>query len=244
MKIARKFHQKRLLVAGLLALTFSAPGLRAQQTVFNVPSADVVDPGKTYFEWDATVGDSSPSAALTPRSVHGIGHGIETGVNVSSFNVPDAGSVVFTPTIKWKFYQEKSLGLDFFGGEHLYLPLTKRSYNVGSFTYIASAKTFKSGTRLAAGAFDFSAHVVDRANRGGIFASIEQPINARFSAATDWFSGNTGAGYVTPGISAKVTSTVTVMTGFQMGNSGFAQGNHSVLVVIGWSPQFGGHETL
>jgi hypothetical protein len=243
MNVARMYDRKGLLVAGLLAFTLGVPALRAQETVFNVPSADVLDAGKTYLEWDATIGDSAPSAAITPRTVYGAGHGIETGINVSSFNLPDASSVIFTPTIKWKFYQQKSLGLDFFGGEHLFLPLTRRSYNIGSFTYLASAKTFKSGTRIAAGAYDFSARVVDRANRGGIFASIEQPINARLSAATDWFIGNTGVGYVTPGVSVKVTGAVTVMTGFQMGNSGCAQGNHSLLVVFGWNPQWS-HTTL
>ena len=161
----------------LLTLTFvigtAGFAARAQQTVFNVPSADVLDKGKTYYEWDATLGDNAPSLAFTPRSVYGLGHGIESGINVSSFNTPNPGTVAVVSATKWEFFESKPLGLAFFAGDHIFLPIDRRNYAVGNSAYIAAAKTF-ARTRISGGIYDFSAHVIDRANRAGIQASIEQ----------------------------------------------------------------------
>ncbi len=224
----------------LLTLTFvigtAGFAARAQQTVFSVPSADVLDKGKTYYEWDATLGDNAPSLAFTPRSVYGLGHGIESGINISSFNTPNPGTVAVVSATKWEFFESKPLGLAFFAGDHIFLPIDRRNYAVGNSAYIAAAKTF-ARTRISGGIYDFSAHVIDRANRAGIQASIEQSINPRLTLATDWYSGSNSMGFVTSGLACKI-STFTVYTAYEMGNHGLLSGNHSILLVLGWNPDF------
>ena len=211
----------------------------AQQTVFNVPSADVLDPGKSYLEWDSVLADTASSAALTPRMVRGIGHNIEAGFNVSSFNTPQSGSVAFVSTAKWKFYENKTRDLSFFAGNDVYLPVHKCSYALGDSFYIEGAKVIHTNTRLGLGAYDFSSGVIDPANRGGIVASVEQTISPRVGVAADWYSGNNSMGYVTPGVSYKLGSEITAFAAYQVGNHDLMQGNHSLLLILGWNPSWG-----
>jgi hypothetical protein len=218
----------------LLALAVSAA--QAQQTIFNVPSGDIMEAGKTYFEWDATVGDTAASASFTPRTVRGIGHNIEVGLNVPSADLPNAGTLAVVPTVKWKFYDNASHTFDLFAGNDVYLPIKRRTYGIGDSFYVEAAKSLKAGTRVTAGVYDFSARVMDHANRAGVVAALEQTISPRLGMAVDWYSGNNSMGFVTPGTSFKATSTVTIIAAYQVGNHDLMQGNHSLLLVVGWNP--------
>lgn len=78
----------------LLSLVVST---HAQQTVFTVPIADVLDKGNVYGELDV----------ITPRVVIGVGHRMEAGMNANGFSLPGEQSFTPTPTIKWKTYDGK-----------------------------------------------------------------------------------------------------------------------------------------
>jgi hypothetical protein len=158
---------------------------------------------------------------------------------VTSFNFPDSGSVTVVPTFKWKFYESVEHGLVLFAGEQLYLPIQKRTYTVGNSAYVEAAKNFKSGTRVGVGAYDFSAHVMDQANRGGVQASIEQTLSRRIGLATDWYSGNNSMGFVTSGLSCKIGSQLTAYAAYEMGNHNLRSGNHALFLVLGWNPTWG-----
>jgi hypothetical protein len=222
----------------LLVVCMGAAGA-AQQTVFNVPSADVMEKGRAYMEWDASVGDSAATAGVTPRSVNGLGHGLEGGVNVTSFNFPEAGGVTVAPTLKWRLYESVEHGVVLFAGEQVWVPVTKRTYAVGNSAYVEAAKSFRTGTRVGVGVYDFSAHTMDAANRGGVQASVEQTVTKRVGLATDWYSGNNSVGYVTSGVSCKVGGQVTAYAAYEMGNHNLLSGNHSIFLVVGWNPSWG-----
>jgi len=69
-----------LIVAVGFAITSSA-----QQTVFNVPTTDVLDKGKVYFELDLSAKPNNSDAlnrfsSFVPRVVVGTGHHIEVGL--------------------------------------------------------------------------------------------------------------------------------------------------------------------
>ena len=72
----------------LFLALFAASSTYGQQTVFDVPSADVLDKGKVYGELDGTARPVDPLATFTPRVVVGVGHRIEVGVNFNGLTVP------------------------------------------------------------------------------------------------------------------------------------------------------------
>jgi hypothetical protein len=107
--------RQALQTYGLLffLLSLSCGGaLWAQQTVFNVPSADVLDKGKVYGELDFTGRHSDDNFTFTPRIVVGVGGHIEAGLNINGMSQPWTGQVILSPTIKWRFYDGGNNGVE------------------------------------------------------------------------------------------------------------------------------------
>jgi hypothetical protein len=85
------------------------------------------------------------------------------------------------PTIKWKPYQGEKNGWAFVVGDDLFIPVRNRAYNAGNYVYAEMSKTFKSGTRVTFGGYDFTANVVSAANRAGGQFGLEQPLTKKVS---------------------------------------------------------------
>lgn len=221
----------------MLLLVIVVPVCRAygQETVFDVPSADILDKGKVYGELDGTVRVVDPMATFTPRVVVGIGRGIEVGVNFDGPSTPELSETSISPTIKWRLWRAKSSGWSFLVGDDLFFPVYHQTYNVGNYAYASFAKEWKHGTRIGLGAYDFTRKVVANANRAGAQFTFEQVINKRVTLAAEWYTGNTSAGYVNPGAILKLTSKLTFYAAYQIGNAGVTTGNHQFLWEIGYN---------
>lgn len=146
----------------ILSLAF-AGSLNAQQTIFNVPSADVLDRGRVYGEIDLSFKPNCQDAlcrfsSFVPRVVVGTGGNVEVGFNVTGNIQPGADSTTLVPTIKWKFYESEKKDLALFAGTNFYVPVRNRSYNFGTYSYAAVSKTI-SKTRLTAGGYVSSKNV-------------------------------------------------------------------------------------
>lgn len=223
----------RLLVA--VSMLIVAPRLIAQQTVFNVPTADVLDRGKIYGELDLAYNPNSASTAVTPRVVVGLGHRIEVGLNLNGITTP--GTLQTTPALafKWMYPVNADAGWAFVLGDDVFIPAQNRSYDAGNHVYAEFAKTWSSKTRATAGLYHTTRDVFAPAQRAGGQFAIEQPLGARFTLAADWYTGSHALGYLTPGIILKATSRFTWYGSYQIGNSGVSRGNHQLLVEFGWN---------
>ena len=221
---------------GILFLTFMAarPGA-AQETIFNVPSGDILDKGKLYGEFDFAYLSDASTGTYTPRLVAGVGHEIEIGVNLNGITSPGPSQTIPTPTLKWKAYEGGNNGWGFIIGDDIFLPVQNRSYAAGNYVYAEFTKTLKSRTRLTFGAFDFTSKVVARDNKAGGQFGIEQPLGQRVILAADWFTGKHSAGYFTPGAAIKLTQKLTAYTAYEIGNSDLTRGNHLLLLEVGWN---------
>jgi hypothetical protein len=224
-------------VVGLLApLVIASSFGFAQQTVFNVPSADVLDKRKVYGEIDVTYQHSSDSATFTPRVVIGLGHRIEAGLNADGFGAPGRQSFTPSPTIKWKIYADKRSGWSWLAGDDLFIPVQNRTYDAGDYVWSELAHSWEAGTRVTFGAFYITPNVVAvKQQVGGQFA-VEQPLNKQVTVAADWFTGDSSIGYVTPGFVIKVTRRLTGYATYQLGNHHLIKGkNHQFLLELGWN---------
>ncbi len=217
-----------------MTLTVISGSVFAQETIFNVPSGDILEKGKIYSELDVAYFRNAHMATYTPRIVVGIGHRIELGVNLNGISSSGPSQAAPTPTIKWKVYDGRK-GWAFLIGDDLFIPTQNRSYNTGNYVYGEMAKTFKSQTRLTFGAFDFTSNVIARGNKAGGQFGFEQPAGKRVIFAADWFTGHHGAGYFTPGAVVKLTSKITAYGGYEIGNSNLAAGDRAVLIELGWN---------
>lgn len=217
----------------------SAPTVHAQQTIFNVPSTDVLAKGKVYAELDASVkpadsADVPKFSSFVPRLVIGAGSNVEFGLNLTGNIQPGADSTTLIPTIKWKPLQSES-GWAIVVGDNLFVPVRNRGYNAGNYVYAEVSKTFKQGTRITFGGYDFTRNVVAAANRSGGQFGFEQPLNKKITFAADWITGKHSAGYFTPGIVFKVGPKVTGYAGYSLGNQNLSGGNHFFLLEVGYN---------
>jgi hypothetical protein len=219
----------------LLLAVFPTWRVCAQETVFDVPSADVLDKGKVYGELDGTVRGVDPLATFTPRIVIGIGHQIEVGMNFNGLSAPELDQLNVSPTVKWRLWQDKTSGWSFYIGDDLFLPVRNRTYNAGNYAYASFAKEWKHGTRIGFGGYDFTRSVVANANRAGGQFTFEQQLNRRLTLAAEWYTGNTAVGYVNPGAIIKLSSKLTLYAAYQIGNAGVTTGNHQFLWEIGYN---------
>ena len=225
----------------LLVLFFGVlTAIHGQQTIFNVPTTDVLDKGKVYFELDVSAKPNDSDAvnkfsAFVPRVVIGAGRRVEVGLNITGNVQPGPDSTTLSPTLKWKAYQGKDNGLALVVGDNLFVPVRNRAYTAGSYVYAEISKTFKSGTRVTAGGYDFTRNVVAPANRAGGQFGFEQPLNKKITFAADWYTGKHSAGYFTPGVVFKVGPKVTGYAGYTIGNQNASRGNHFFLLEFGYN---------
>ena len=245
----KKFHPQTVHLLwrataglGLFALMMAALSLtaHAQQTIFNVPTTDVLDRGKVYFELDVSAKPNDSAAlnkfsSFVPRVVVGAGGRVEIGLNLTGNIQPGPDSTTLVPTIKWKPYQGKDNGVALAVGDNLYLPVRNRAYNAGNYVYAEISKTLKSDTRLTAGGYDFTRNVVAASNRAGGQFGFEQPVSKKVTIAADWFTGKHGAGYFTPGMVFKAGPKVTGYAGYSIGNQNPGRGNHFLLLEFGYN---------
>jgi hypothetical protein len=224
-----------LLISGLFSMT------HAQQTIFNVPSTDVLDKGKVYGELDASFKPNNSEtvnrfSSFVPRVVIGAGGHVEFGLDVPGNIQPGPDTTTLVPTLKYKLYDGGNKnGFAVVVGDHLLVPVHNRAYRAGNYLYAEISKTFKSGTRVTVGGYDFTRHVVAAANRAGGQFGFEQPINKRVTFAADYFTGKHSAGYLTPGVIFKVTAKVTGYIAYSVGNQNPSRGNNFFLLEFGYN---------
>ena len=200
-------------VALTLAIIALCPeGGFAQQTIYNVPSPDVLDGGKVYLETDQYFRpwktESGRAAEFFVRGVVGVGHNVELGVNTGPFDYIHGNNPFVVFAGKWRpflleFGDEKKPGaFGLYAGTNLGVGA---GGNVAGEFYdlnygALSLKVPVLETRIGVGPYFATRAVFGDHSRGGLLATFEQPIPGieGLELATDWFSGR--GGYATSGL--------------------------------------------
>ena len=232
----RKTVVLTFLFATLLLCTCAKS--RAQTTILNTPSTDVVASKKVYVEMDFLTNYAWQREGsfqnYIPRVVVGIPGKLEAGVNVSFTHISGQDlPVEVQPNVKWKFYNNEKAGVAAATGCILYTPMNHRA---GTDTlgqcYVVGSKQFSGnrGPRFHGGAYSLVGAPSERTKQGAILA-YEQPLFNRFSFLVDWFSGDNRFGYVSPGISIATSKSTALTTGYAIANHG--SGKNAFFVYYG-----------
>jgi hypothetical protein len=228
------------LVLCTAVLLGSAFFVSAQQTIFNVPSTDLMGRGKVYGELDASFKPTDSEvvgnfSSFVPRFVVGVGGNVEVGLNVTGNIQPGADSTTLVPTVKWKFYENEKKDTALIAGTNFYIPVRNRSYDIGTYSYVEVSKSINK-IRLTAGGYVASSNVfASGAVRAGGQFGVEQTVNSKFTIAADWITGKHTSGYFTPGVIYKPTPRVTTYWSYSIGNADASRGNHFFLFELGYN---------
>ena len=220
---------RRHLILGLAFLFLFAVDANAQSTLLNVPSTEVVAPGKVYIEIDfitnyAWERKDNSFENYIPRTVIGIGKKIEVGANVSYTHVPGGGQPIeLQPNAKWQFYNSEKMGIAGAVGCMGFIAITHQS-GTRKFAqcYGVMSKQFKAshGPIFTGGAYTLlNAHDTEKTKTGAI-AAYEQPLNSKLEFIMDWFSGDNRFGYLSSGLSFTTPRDGSFSFGYTIANYG------------------------
>jgi hypothetical protein len=228
----------------LISIVFCGQ-LKAQSTIFNIPTTDTVTKGKAYAEFDFLVQAPKPDFSRTylynPRVVVGAPGNLEFGVNFPIYNTRASGdsasSGYIQPNAKWKFYNNDEAGIAMAVGGLLNTPLNNRSgQDSWGLLYALVSKKVKTGDygpRFHAGPYGVVSANQDPAEgpvsflgpRAGVILGYEQPVQKKISIVADWYSGKNGLGYFTPGISITLPGNGLLNVGYSVGNDSWEDSN-------------------
>jgi hypothetical protein len=224
----------------------------AQSTIFNIPTTDTVAPKKGYFEFDyllqaPTTEGAGRTQVFAPRIVGGIAPNLEAGINV--FNYYDGGDSsstfsYFQPNIKYKFAADDARGLAAAAGLIWYTPINHRegadSYGLIYGNFSKKVMTSDYGPRITFGPYG-TVGAIDSyyGTKAGAIVGYEQPIHSKASIVADWFSGVSGFGYFTPGISIVLPRNGLLNIGYSIGNDSYSDpGNNNRFLFVYYGVTF------
>ncbi|HEY7112405.1 MAG TPA: hypothetical protein VIA45_05680 [Thermoanaerobaculia bacterium] len=216
----------------LLLIGAAAVPAKAQQTIFNVPSGDVLDKGKAYLEADALVRPEDPNfAVFTGRGVYGFGANIEAGVNFGGFVTPGRSVPIATPNLKWQPWHNDKLAFTT-GVFGLFYLRGSKDGDPAVLGYGEASYKLPTNTRLTAGGYWASSGYAAADPQAGALIGFEQKVNDHLNFIADWISGKNGLGYFTPGVSVPLDAW-TIYLGYSFKN-GDSRGN-AILFELGFT---------
>jgi hypothetical protein len=199
----------------LLLLAFCG-SVAAQETLINVPSADIVPKG--YFHTQVQ-GNYQPNPALFTYSqslAYGLGHGLE--LDVEGNNITRQSTAVGAVGFKWAPYTH---------GNWQTFVSDVVSPPTGNMLYLGAARTIGK-YRATVGVWN--AQTIG--NRTGAFLGLEYNLNKWVAPQCDWLSGASGQSACA--VAFSLTKRLQIAPGYTWGNTGIKSGNHSALVQINW----------
>lgn len=218
------------LTLGATLASFVARPASAQQTLFNVPSADVLEPGKVYLEEDNLWRPGRPEdTSFTFRGVAGLGGHAEAGVNFGGFAAQGRSVPNATLALKWQPYHSGAWALT--AGVHgLFFLRGSTDGSPSAHVYGHAAFTPADGSRITGGVWYATSGYAETGVTKGVLAGFEQRIAPSLNFQADWYSGRNGLGYFTPGFALTLGQWV-VYAGYSFKNEGSHE--NAALIEVG-----------
>lgn len=227
-----KRHLKLLCLIAFLSSSFYCAAF-AQQTVFNVPSADVTPQGRVFLQQESQFGPWAPAFWQgTHYAATGIGHNTELTMTLFNVSAPASNNITLgtgfksaipIPKLKELYPQRE---YKFTVGSEVLSSL--QGQGVGNWTYAhLSGRLPVTKTRLTGG-LSYGTRQAFGVDHVCFITAIEQPITKKVTLLADWYSGQEHfSGFLITGFSYALPKDKTLYVGFQVpnssknGNSGF-----------------------
>lgn len=210
----------------ILAAVCTIQPIMAQQTVFNVPSADVTPEGVIFLQHESQFRGWKPDAFWlgTHYSALGVGHNTELDVTLFNVAAPVTNNIAlgvgFKSAMPVWFLKEKfpDREIKLTVGSEVLISLEGNGAGNWSYAHI-SGRIPKLNTRLTSGISVGTKQVFGR-NAVSFIAAVEQPVNEKLNIIADWYSGQENyAGFLIVGISYKLPKDTALYAGYQIPNT-------------------------
>jgi len=196
---------KKIFIIFIFFLSRSLPAF-AQQTIFNVPNADVTPKGNFYTENEGQfkTWNSGQIYILTEYNNFGMGH--NTDLEASVYNVQTRNN---SPTMGYGFksympilnkkYPEREYKLTI--GDQVLVSYSGTLKGTGNWSYThLSGRVPIINARLTGGVYAGTKQYFGR-GAVGFLGGYEIPVTKRLKIIGDWYSGGNAQGFFIPGFS-------------------------------------------
>ena len=219
-------HIKKITFLTLLFFFFCSQA-QAQQTIFNVPSADVLEKGKVFLQHESQF--SGKFGLFTHYSSFGVGKNTELDLTLFGVGTKKVRNEVLGVGFKTSLpIHEKSETKLTVGS---LVPVSLTGGGVGGYFYShLSTRLPKLKTRITSGVFVGTTTLFGR-DFISYIAGIEQPLTKRFGLVMDWYSGKHSNGFLIPGFYYSFPKNTTLWAGYQIPNNR-ANGNNGFVIEI------------
>lgn len=211
-------YKKKSLLAFFISIFYVALiGISAfaQQTLFNVPSADVLEKGQIFLQHESQFSDNF--GLFTNYSSLGIGKNTELDLTLFGVGTKNIKNEILGVGFKTALpiHTESETKLTFGN----ILPISLTGKGVGGYFYShLSTRLPRIKTRLTSGVLVGTTLLFGR-DIACYIAGIEQPITKRFSLVMDWHSGKHVNGFLIPGFSYTLGRNYVLWAGYQIPNN-------------------------
>ncbi len=217
------FWRGRFFCSLMLAAGLCLGSAQAQQTIFNVPSADVTPQGEIFLQHESQFRIWRPGRFLnsTEYSAFGLGHGTELDVTLFNVNAPASDNITLGVGLKKivPLFPKKFPRQEFKLTVGQLVPVSLQGQGVGNWSYAhLSARAPRLKTRLAVGVSTGTRQIFGRTTVGAI-ATLEQPVTKRLSLQGDWYSGTHALGFLITGFSYALPYNTVLFGGYQIPNT-------------------------
>lgn len=223
----------------LVILTVAAqPYARAQTSIFNVPTTDVLPPQKLTVEANYIAHPAPYERAgfhyFGPVLIYGLRKNVEVGLNAyyTLSEEPDAAEL--QPNAKWQFYNDEESGIAAAAGVIVSIPLKNRATTKTKallYANLSQQVRGRFGPRFTTGVYSFVGTMEEGENRSGLMLGYEQPLHPKLIFFTDWLSGYNSFGYAGAGIGITLPRESYLYAGYSFGNQG--RGNNWLGIFFG-----------
>ena len=187
----------------------------AQQTLFNVPSADTLEKGQIFLQHESQF--SGDFGLFTNYASLGVGKYTELDLTLFGVGTKDIRNEVLGVGFKTALPIHKESETKFTVGN--IIPISLRGNGVGGYFYShLSTRLQKLKTRFTSGVLVGTTTLFGR-DFVCYIGAIEQPITKKFGLQMEWHSGKHANGFLIPGFYYILPKGAVLWAGYQIPNN-------------------------
>ena len=187
----------------------------AQQTLFNVPSADILEKGQVFVQHESQFSDNF--GLFTNYASVGVGKYTELDLTLFGVGTKNVRNEALGIGFKTALPIHKESETKFTFGN--IIPISLRGNGVGGYIYShLSTRLQKLKTRFTSGLLIGTTTLFGR-DVVSYIGAIEQPITGKFGLQVEWHSGKHANGFLIPGFYYKLPKDSVLWVGYQVPNN-------------------------
>lgn len=227
------------MIRWLLLLAAVAAPLLAQQSIFDVPSADVSPKGQWFFQHQTVARETQPDRHwfLSNAYGYGVGHNLELDATLYSLAIHRPSLAVSAFGFKWNPRLNSAtakIPTRLVAGEMFTLRKAADG-RLGHWSYVMLSAELPRGARLTGGVTTGTTSLFGHKTTAAV-AGWEQTLTKRWMFQVDWFSGKNDLGYWIPGFVRRVSDHWMISLGYQVPNR-HSDGFHAVVLELTRVPE-------